>query len=297
MSRFLKNFALVGALLLALGVVLSLAGLIGGGVHFLRTDGPHLNLWGFQWDGVTSGAVTENQEKLEKFDSIQVQGNALEVHFTRSSDQNYGISVKSSTQLVPPSYKIENSVLKIQSNYPDGRNNNVGNKQYQVTIFYPEDTVFDSVILNMHASEITMDHLQSQKTQIKSNALDAEFTSSSFGDFKLEGDAASIEIENCVAKMADIRLDAGDLDAENFDTSGLEIQINMGDLAFTGTLQGISHISTNIGSIELHPTLHHSQYYAVLESMFTNDYYGNKETQNKIYAQIDMGDLDLDFDD
>lgn len=286
MTRVLKIIALIGALMIALGTVLALTGALFGGSRYLFST--------------TNGLIPDNdrQEALEPFSTISVEGKLLNVDLRPSGDNSYSIQLLYSNGLPAPSYKVNNGVLTVISDWPYRNNMNIGKRYYDAIIYYPQGTVFDAVSVDLSVCELQLDQLETKQLTVDINVADVDITRSTLGKLALDGNTVDINIDNTTAEQALFDVSIGDLDGEAFDTKEMTVNINVGDVNMCGSMEGTTRLSANMGDISIMPTLSPDQYCVYIKKSGSERNRGTPETAvNNIYATVNVGDIDLDYAD
>lgn len=295
MTRVLKIVALVGAVLLALGVLLAVVGFAFGGSRYLyeHRNGGNLLGWGVTYRGF--GPQSEDKMELESFDSVRVEGAYLELNMKPSQDDRFSIETACSAGIEPPKCTVKNGALEIISNWPPTMKNR-GNEIYRVTVLYPS-TMFHTVSIDLSACDISFRELRAENMEIRASAADVEIKNSEFGRLQLNNSAGDVDIKDSTAENASLSLNMGDLDADHFDTGGLNVKVNMGDVDISGACRGKTTVSVNMGEIDLAPTLGSDQYFVKIHGTMETHTLGVSTAPYVIDVSADLGRASVQLDD
>lgn len=297
MTKFLKSVSLIGVCLIALGALLAVGGALRGGHRYLLQTQNGVNFLGWSLIGhhQENFLSAGSQADLSAFHSIKVTGPLLDLKLKPSEDGRYSIVMESSNDLTPPSYRVENGTLFVESNWPGQLKPNLKGRTYRATILYPAGAIFDSVSIDSAACDLSIDNAQSQSTVLKLDIGDVKISGASLGQFQLISNIGDLRIEDSAAGNTSVTLNIGEFKGENFDTDGLTVDLNMGDLGLSGQLRGKTEVSVDMGQANLEPTLPEDEYYVELKGMARNDSLGSPNAPNQIHVRVPMGETHVTF--
>lgn len=295
MTRILKAIALLGAVLVALGVLLSVIGFAFGGSRYLARSRSGFNWFGWSLTGGTGGPVVENSAELSAFRSIRVTGNYLELEMRPSGDDAYRVESAISSDFDAPDCRVNDGTLEIHSKWPDGWNKH-GNRTYRVTVYYPGTTAFDSLSVHLNAGVISLENARAAVTGIDVSAAAINISNAALGQFSLHNAAGNVQISDSTAEEASLSLNMGNLEADSFDTAGLKLDVNMGNIEMSGAFRGVTDISANMGNVDLTPALPREQYSVKIHETMNNRTLGSDNAPNRMEIDVDMGGVEVNFD-
>lgn len=295
MTRIMKMTALVGAVLLALGVLLAVVGFALGGTRYLYQNENRFNLLGWQLEAFDGPEGTDRAE-LDEFTSIRVEGKFLDFEMRPSDNGKNFIDITCTNGLPKPEYNVKDGMLTITSKWPykDMKN---GTNTYRATVYYPSNAYFHSVSIDLSASDLTLSDFGADTLEIHSSASDVDIINAELTQFNLENAVGDVHIRNTAAEKADLSLDIGSLDGDNFDTSGLTVKVNMGDVDLTGTFREKTTVSVNMGEADLVPTLSPDLYYVTTHGTMDTYTMGTPTAPYVIDAHVNVGESHVTLND
>lgn len=298
MSRGLRRFFIVCAIVVGAGLVLSLAGLLGGGINgFSKMSERYtwIRMGAGQMEQIDiSGAGTYDTVKVKGSMNIVVEGSSQTACTQIRYDKNSGV----------PEYSVKNGVLTVDASALDKG----------VLINFEDDDSIPTLVISMPENELKKLALSSEDygdiyiSNISPEEISAAVVSgyievtgvncgtasfsSQYGDVDLENivsdklavTAADGNIDMQSADCGSITLSSeyGEIEGDNIKTEDINVKSQQGDVELNGEFAGKTDIYLSYGNLEFNTYLS--------RSMYTIDAMSD-------IGVISVGTCDADYDD
>ena len=222
MKRFMKWCLILTGLLLAVGMGLHTAGAAMGGRY--ESDAYFARRWGDfadRWDGISGhwrylgGLLGTPQSKDsgaidETINAIEVDVDCGDVRL--SQGENFAVYMEWNLRGFTMDYKVEDGVLKVESESKSGFLNGVSGWKNEVTITVPSLAGLKKVDLNTNLGDIDVT------------------ASCVVGDLQLTTNLGDIDVDAPItATGADLNTDLGDVECKGVLAGELNVKTNLGD--------------------------------------------------------------------
>lgn len=327
MSKGMKRFFLICAVIFAAGGIMAIAGIAAGGISGLVKLSDRYD-W-FIGPGETTETVTFDTDGVQPtrngqlFDSIKITGDA-DVTVCRGSDATktnatFGVHYK------VPDMHISNGVLYIDSNTGNSEGGVVnisGSDAYpHVRVYVPEDWKIKNIKADTSCGDISISDISVGKTDIKSDSGDIHMKSLDFdragitadsgdvditeaegGSFAIRTDSGDITVTDSSFSSGSVSSDSGDIDAEGLKSSGFEVKTGSGECIVSGELKGTTTVSSDSGDAYIKTSLRRSEYDLNTDLDSGDIDTEGSDTHSKHHSgrytmnvQLGSGDLELTF--
>ena len=269
MPKWMKLFLKIGAIAVAIGLVLTVIG------WFVGTE---KNYTMQLKDGklIVKCGSEDKQElpytKLDSFTKIDVDMNSADIRFVKGDD----FAIEYIVFGDEPIYSVENDTLTVkreQENTIINWNLNFSfENNNQITIYYPEDMTFEDVNVYNGYGDITLsNNIISDRVTVDTKYGDIHieqvngelFVSSSYGDCVINGgyiSDAKVELKNgsfncrntVFSGTTEFSNSYGDIDASGCDFENLVVTMKNGSLnVSSGSVSGNVNLSNSYGDTSL----------------------------------------------
>ncbi|MDO4545701.1 MAG: DUF4097 family beta strand repeat-containing protein [Bacillota bacterium] len=282
MSKGLKKFFIICAIMVGVGLVMLMLGFVTGGIQSIDKLAER-----YDWIHGNEERVYMHLDEGAQFDSIQVTGDADVVICTGDTSKT---RVSYGEKGPVPELYVEDGVLKINAEVGDGGVISLGDGDtFPVAeIYCPEGINLAGIDLELDYGDATIENVTADRISIDSDFGDIDFTNVTFNS-------------------ADIVTDDGDIDAEGITSGGLVIESNFGDCDLSGTFTGTTEITVDDGEVDLHTSLTEEQYTVTTDMSMgelivgANHFEGMEKSfttgsgPNVIKVISDFGDVEIQF--
>lgn len=297
MSKFLKVTAVLGAILMAGGIVLAAVGWSMGGnvINAWTKSISRLSDMFSKFDGRRTDDIDGlSWTPLEEFSSVLIRADVIGLKFSPSED-GFGIAVLNEGNAPAVSYAVYDGLLSVSA--PDIDWGRSGAEGSLVVITYPPQTVFEYIDVDVSLLAADLQDLRAEGAGIhfRAGTLNAEWCA--FASFFCEANAADVSIENVYAEYASIEIDVGEIVGNNFNTRSLGANVHLGSISITGSFEGTSLLYADVGEVHSHATLPREYYNLVVENITgesTESYYS--DAQYNLTLEVRIGEAEAFFD-
>jgi hypothetical protein len=299
MSKPLRGITIAAAVMLAAGLLLAGMGYMAGGsfrpVYFDET-GLHIAGFGKKSESAQSEKMDRFSENLNSFDSIEADLDRYEVDLIPSD--KFAIEAEYNKDIGKPEVKVENNTLTIKSRKNKFLNVDIDlfgltfNRDYQsIKIYYPKDTKWKNLALQVGVSDLDFDGLNAEKldlnidygklnlSNVNAGAVKVELDSgdctlkniqaddlnvnndlgktviegAKLKTFEMEADSGDVTITDITSDSSKLNLDLGKLTAKGLFSKGLKVTNDSGDINLQGTLLGTTDVTCDMGKVTISP--------------------------------------------
>jgi hypothetical protein len=254
MSKTIRNFLLVAAVLIILGGVISGIGFALGGLApvSITPEGVKLLNGG--------GRQTDIKENYENLTSIDIDTDVMELRLEEGD--SFKLTGSYNSDLIKVEIEESGGELRVRTH---SANNGlfgwnwlnfgfgVYNQNYnELTLVYPKDTQFDAVALKSNLGSLRVGNLSAGALAVTLDAGSFNGTNIATDTLDVNMNLGACTIDRLVAKeYAGFKLDAGGLILEESKLNNATIKQNLGGCDFSGLLTGEADISLDLGSLNL----------------------------------------------
>ncbi len=270
MSKGLKRFFIICAIVVGSGIVLSLAGFLAGGLNFLDKMNER-----YTW--LRAGHA--NMEYIDisdagAFDSISVKG-GIDVTVAGSTETgSRGISYDKNVGA--PEYSVKDGVLTVDaSKLNDGVVVNLSSDDDtpELVISVPDETMKKLDVISdygdVDVSRVKLDEMAISTENGDIDLQDVDCSSvtlaSDYGDIDLEkvtSDKLTASTQNGDMDMSSVTCagitltsEYGDIEGENIRSSGLSVKSQLGDVDLQGEFSGTTEVYLACGDLDMSTSL------------------------------------------
>jgi len=249
MSKQIRTVAIVGACILALGIIVGLAGFMHGGYKPLSI--------GLDGVRVYSDADLSSYDVLDEtyasFGSIEVDTSTIPVTLQEGTEFSVtGKNLKSNGGLKAAA---SGGILKVSSQKPSVRAFSFGpfgyGSQSRLVITWPAGAKFESVSIRDDVGSLRIEGLNAQDFYSSVDTGEQRISGSSLGRMKTTMNLGSLTIADTSVNTADIGQDSGSANISGFSSQGLTMNNDLGSISIEGTLHGASKVKCDTGSINI----------------------------------------------
>lgn len=287
MNKGMKTFIMVCGIVIGVGILLSVAGAVFGGIRGL--SGVEERIPWISFGG--SGEAASESLELESFRNIDLTCDMADVEFIESD--KFAAELSYDKKLGAPGLNVTGGTLTItpgKTRRQDWFHMNVFGKDYEdtiITIYYPKNTVFDEVEVDNDMGAIDLRGLTARTLEIQS-------------------DIGSIEMERIRADKMKLDVDMGSADGTRMNVKGAEISVSTGSIDLEGRFAGKTNIDCDMGGVTLTTDLPKDSYAIEAENdmgdcqvdgKYINETYAvdNPKAKNKITVNLDAGGAEINF--
>ncbi len=251
MSKGMKRFFIICAIVVGSGIVLSLAGVLTGGLNFLGKMNER-----YTW--LRAGHA--NMEYIDisdagAFDSISVIG-GIDVTVAGSTETgSRGISYDKNAGA--PEYSVKDGVLTVDaSRLNDGVVVNLASDDStpELVISVPDETMkkldVTSDYGDVDVSRVTLDEMS-----IAAENGDIELQDVNCSSLTLASGYGDIDMSSVTCGSITLTSEYGDIEGENIKSSGFSVKSQMGDVDLQGEFSGTTEVYLAYGDLELRTLL------------------------------------------
>lgn len=333
MSKGMRRFLLICAIVFAAGCVISITGFVTGGISGLsRISNRYVWFVAPSDELKTVYLDTSDVKKTSSgqlFDRIKIEGDA---DVTICSGDTARTASTSGKNVKAPEMYIEKGVLYIKYKAGDSGVINLSGKDTYpgVKVFCGSDWTLKSIdidgsggdysISDVKVSDISADcgsgdldmkAVHFGKADIKAGSGDTDIESSEGSSLKLKSGSGDIMLKDTAVADSDISADSGEVDIEGISSRYLKAATGSGDCNIQGVLKGTTDVSTKSGDVDIETELSRDAYELVTDVRSgeisidrdddDEDSHGSKGThhakdrQYTIKVKLDTGDLQMSF--
>lgn len=229
MSKGLRRFFVICAIVLGAGVIFTVAGVAMGGA---RNIDKLADEYSWYYGGSTNMAPM-HLEKGEVFSSIDMSG-AMDVEIVEGEGQTY---IKYDPDTCTPKLAVEGGVLKVESNY--GHDGGVFNFKSDdapiLKIYVPKGTQLENINGKMELGDIDVTGISANTITLMADLGDIDITGVSANSMTLDVDLGDVDInmpygEDQYTLTADVS--AGELTINDRDHTGFDRHYTGGSGAY-----------------------------------------------------------------
>ena len=303
MNKALKIVSIVGGGLVAVGLALSLIGIMAGGgpQSFESRNGIFSNdPW---WLFGNYSSVKQAEQTLEPFTRLSVKGEALELDVVPSDTQEWKARIEHTGNITPPTLVLKDGELQVRSNF--NWKHFRGRTRCKVQIFVPRDSVFEEMDFDMDAVDVKLKDFTVENLLINADAANIWIEGIEAQTTRCELDAAAIKLRDSSLGDVQLSIDAGDMDAKYVSTRSLHGNVDMGNINWEGSFSGETALQVSMGNVRLTVDGKRADYALSLQSRMgtirvDGDLQGNLAEQadsaaNRILVTVSAGNADLFF--
>lgn len=304
----LKWCSIVGAVLLAIGLVITLIMYMVSGVLGFAVSTPPT--------AVVAPLSSTDQTSAAPSPGTQVRSMKLDMCFgdvTLSPGTELSVSITPELQKYCK-YYMEGDTLVVKDSRI-GVNNWFGMKGHmeksRVDITLPQGTVITRLAIDNGAGDVRIDGLTIDEVEIDTGAGDVDISSvTTSGEISLNSGAGDVELRDVSTGRLNVDTGAGDLTAVGL-TVGKELSFDVGagDLDISGDLRGNIEVDNGMGDTRLSLTGSRKDYAISTSTMgdvdidgeqhgsgwMDGEYEENKGAENSIRIDSSMGSVAIDF--
>lgn len=283
MSKGMKRFFMICAIVFAAGGVMAIAGLVSGGISGLDklSDRYDWFIAGKSTKTVHIDAEDVQQDaKGQLFDRIKISGDA-DVSVSRGSDAEKTRAVFGEHYKAPEMY-ISKGVLYIDSDQSrsGGVVNISGNDTYpNVEVYIPEGWTVKDIEADSSCGDISISDVVITRADIQSDSGDIHLGTANFdkagittdsgdisligaegGSLALKSGSGDMTLSDCSFRSGSAETDSGDIDAEGLKSGGLSVKTGSGECALSGELKGMTSLVSDSGDAYIATSLSRSDY-------------------------------------
>ena len=283
MSRGLKRFFGVCAVLVVLGLILVIVGYVTGGVHYMdRLDSK------FSWLSIGEGDMEYMQlDEPADFDSIDITGD-VDVFICSGSEA--GARLHFDRNATEPVLKVENGTLKAEASMKKGAviSFDWGDRAPYVEIYVPEGKTLKDIHIDTECGDITLRGISAGSIDLRQELGDTDLENVSCDSLTAESECGDIEGSNIKSKATDISSELGDVDLQGEFTGNTTVKAESGSVEIDTALSEMLYTvqaDVEAGELEIGGKEHGSfENHVVL---------GNGANILKVVCSL--GDVDINF--
>lgn len=270
MSKGVKTFCIVCAIIFGIGLIITGIGLAFGGTVAFKE--------GIVWDHgefKTESQLCQTKTfNTNRFDSLNISTEYCDVEFVESDNNDYKVVYTSYAGAGAPRVEVKNNTLFFEeSDRHNEEDNNMGHIGFfandsspKILVYYPKNKTFDKV------------------------TIDVNMGSTSIYDLRF--------------RSGNIHTDFGDVEGTDIQAKDLTLEVNYGDINLDGVFRGKTNISNEKGDIEIYVNGEKNLYnYEVstalgdvsVDDNDCGDISVKNHANNSIYIENSMGDVELYF--
>ena len=248
MSKAVRNFLILAAVLVIVGAIIAGAGFAFGGLRSitLTKDGPIVI-------GTDSKDMVTVDESYKKITTLDVDMDLGE--FKLVEGDSFSLKGRYTSGLQRYEISENNGVLTIRAKQISRIGigyMGVGGYHDQLTFTYPKGTKFDKVTIILALGSLEVRTLEV-------DALDISLDAGALSGSKITADrfTASLNLGSCdisqlsVSGYTDLNLDAGGLTLSNATVGKLRVNTHLGSVDFSGKLTGDASFNLDLGSLTM----------------------------------------------
>ena len=289
MKKFIKITAVVGVIIVVLGIVCIVAGISKGGSNIVKEEiGKTFAKAKVKIEKNDTTGMTKLENNSDTIDMVSVNNLKLDL-LTASYDveewNKEQIGFSYNADIMEVYYINEGDSLNVLIQYKKKCKKGT----QDVTVYLPSGKSYGNFNLSLSAGEADIENMSAVYTTINSSA-------------------GSISIDNLLSSSADVEINMGEISIDRITTDTLNADISMGDLDIEGVINGAGKIVCSMGNAEMTLNDGTSAYNyqwdinmadlyvenCIDKSDFSSD--GNKDNgaEKMISIECDMGSVEID---
>ncbi|MEG1567458.1 MAG: DUF4097 family beta strand repeat-containing protein [Anaerovoracaceae bacterium] len=269
MSKGVKTFCIVCAIIFGMGLVITGIGLAFGGTAAFK-EGIVWNQGEFITENQLSQTKTFN---TDKFDSLDISTEYCDVEFVESDDNDYKVVYTSYKGAGAPRVEVKNNTLFFEENDRHNEEDDMGHIGFfandsspRILVYYPKNKTFDKVTIDVSMGS--------------TNIYGLRFSS------------------------GNIRTDLGDVEGTDIQAKDLTLEVNYGDIYLQGVFRGKANISNEKGDIEIYVNGKKNSYNyeasaalgdVAVDDIECGDISVKNHANNSFFIENSLGDVELYF--
>lgn len=288
MSKGLRIFMIVCAVMVAVGLALAGVGFLLGGTPNLPLNGHFLHWSTEEYKAVYSGESVEDEKALAAFSSVELRVGVSEVRFIESDqyrveyayDKGFGktnVEVRNGTLYVEDKLKAKGLFPSVNGwDFPKN------SKGLYVNVYFPAGTEFERI-------------------KIECNLGSADLRDMKIDSLTAELNLGSLYLSDVTAESAEFDLDLGDLEAKDLETHSMKAYLDLGSLEIAGSFSGITNVECSLGDIDIKTSLPKEEYnfdvdvdlgnFKLNDKKLGTPYETDGNAANTMELNCDMGDV------
>ena len=192
--------------------------------------------WGGNSERASVAMAGDHSENTETFKKIKGEVAVGNVRLVEGDE--YAVSYENYPEGEEPTYKVSDSVLKIEQKT---KKKNIANmndiknrfKGARVVITVPSDSQVE-VDLKMNMGSIEIEDLTLEDVKLDADMGSIDIKDAKMEDLDISAEMGGIDIEDCKFEDSEIRADMGGIDVKDCDFIEMEAKADMGGITISG---------------------------------------------------------------
>ena len=292
MNKTVKAICLAAAAMIAMGIVMTGAGLLLGARHL--PAGSWDRYYGLhEDDDDQSFQLTKGGGEAEAFANINVDASFLRIKLKPGKD--YSVEYSYDSRYSKVSHEVKDGTLFVEEKVYRENDFNLDFLRRRregviVTIAYPEKTRFENVDLSGAMTDVKIQDLAADELKMDSNMGVLTLKNVEADKLVLNTEMGDINIENVSVKTADIASQMGAITAKRFTCAeNLEVGVTMGSVKIAGDLTGKSYIRSEAGGVALDLSRPEEEYSYELNASVGSVKINGRSTEDRGSASKNQG--------
>ena len=232
MKKFIKITAVVGVIIVVLGIVCIVAGISKGGSNIVKEEiGKTFAKAKVKIEKNDTTGMTKLENNSDTIDMVSVNNLKLDL-LTASYDveewNKEQIGFSYNADIMEVYYINEGDSLNVLIQYKKKWKKGT----QDVTVYLPSGKSYGNFNLSLSAGEADIENMSAVYTTINSSA-------------------GSISIDNLQSSSADVEINMGEISIDRITTDTLNADISMGDLDIEGVINGAGKIVCSMGDVSM----------------------------------------------
>lgn len=285
MSKGIKRFLMICAIMAAAGIAVTIAGYAAGGMNSMSQISE-------KYDWFRAGPVEKayiSLEDNEEFDAVDIKGE-IDVVICRGDK---GAELEYDKSLEAPVFEVINGILTVDTTASSRENIylnfSIGDSTPELIIYVPENISLQDINISCEYGDVDIENVTAGSADISQGYGDIEISSSVFGKIKME-------------------TECGDIVGDDIKCGETYAESQLGDVKLAGEFAGMMQIECECGDIMINTCLAEEAYtvYAEMEcgelniggrkyECFDRMDIDQGKGSNVIKVKDEQGDVDIGF--
>jgi hypothetical protein len=277
MKRFIQKLFIGCCCVLALGVILTVIGLLQGGTIAYAIYPTERKVYTAKDTENAGGNYREEVVAVEDFDSLQIDVDSADVEIKQGDGYQVSYCLQKKEE---PSIVVKDGSLQVKSVsdssfsiyfFPLSMGNfGWGNAGERIVVTLPAEKTLESADIQSDYGDITVQQVNIEKLELesgygdismqkvnienlelKANSADAVFSDAILGDYHLTCDYGDVTFKNSQCKSGEIKADSGDVVLQNFLGQSLSVKDDYGDVTLADCELDRLDVSCDDGDVDI----------------------------------------------
>jgi hypothetical protein len=256
MKRFVQKLFIGCCCVLALGVILTVIGLLQGGTIAYAIYPTEKKVYTAKDAENAGGNYREEVVTVEDFNSMQIDVDSADVEIKQGDGYQVSYCLQKNEE---PSIVVKDGSLQVKSisdssfsiNFLSLSLGNFGweNAGERIVVTLPAEKTLVSADIQSDYGDITLQQVNIENLELKANSGDVVFSDVILGEYHLTCNYGDVTFKNSRCKLGEIKADSGDVEMQDFLGQSLSVKDNYGDVTLADCELDSLDISCDDGDV------------------------------------------------